>query len=60
MLKMINGCKIYGAQQLQEEYEVSEFVINANVNVDKIEEVLRHFIVSQKSLLFFYFGTAIK
>lgn len=53
MLNMIKGCKIYGANQLREQYEINDFTMMANVNADKIEEVLRHFIILQNSLLFF-------
>jgi hypothetical protein len=53
MLNMKKGCVIFGAEQLQEQYAVNEFVFTANVNTDKIEEVLQHFIISQSALLFF-------
>jgi len=53
MLKMIKGCKIQNAQQLQEQYEVNEFVMNANVNADKMEEVIQHFINMQNDPMFF-------
>ncbi|QAT42434.1 hypothetical protein [Aminipila luticellarii] len=53
MLKMIKGCKIYGLNKLQEHYEINGFTMRANVNADKIREVIQHFIFSQTSLLFF-------
>ncbi len=53
MLKMIKGCKVYKSKKLQEHYEINEFTMRANVNADKIRDVLQHFIFFQNSLLFF-------
>lgn len=53
MLKMIKGCNVHNNEQLQEEYERDEFVLTANVNRDKICEVIKDFIKMQNSLIFF-------
>jgi hypothetical protein len=53
MLKMIKGCKINDSEQLHEQYELNNSVITANVNADRIQDVLQHFIDLQESLFFF-------
>lgn len=53
MLKMIKGCKIKSSGLLREEYEKSHNLLIANVDADKIEKVLMHFIKMQNGPLFF-------
>lgn len=53
MLKMIKGCRVPFADRLEEAYEVGEKRIFANVDADKIEEVVRHFITMHEEPQFF-------
>lgn len=53
MLKMIKGCHVQDDKRLQEGYKRDEFVLTANVNEDKISEVVHDFIARQNSLVFF-------
>jgi hypothetical protein len=53
MLKMIKGCKIESANILHEQYVKNNNLLAANVDADKIEEVLRHFILEQNGPIFF-------
>lgn len=53
MLEMIQGCKVPDANALIEQYQLQDQVFTANVNAEKIKEVMRHFINIQKELLFF-------
>ncbi len=52
MLNMKIGCKITAADQLTEGYESEGYSFAANVNVDKIEAVLQHFICMHEEPLF--------
>lgn len=54
MLKMIKGCKIFTANELNEGYEKLEDRICANVDVDKIGDVVKSFIEMQTVPLFFF------
>ncbi len=53
MLKMKKACQVPLAEKLFEEYEVRDNHIAANVGVDKIEDVLKHFIAMHDEPLFF-------
>lgn len=53
MIKIIKGCKVPKAKVLKEEYEINGNYITANVSAEKIDKILRHFIVHQHSLIFF-------
>ena len=52
MLNMKIGCKITTGNQLAEGYESEGYSFTANVNVDKIESVLQHFICMHDEPLF--------
>lgn len=53
MLNMVKGCSVPFPEKLMESYEVRENRILANVNAEKIEEVLRHFITMNEEPQFF-------
>lgn len=54
MLTLGKGYKIYEPEKLNEEYEVtSDVLLTANIGVEKIEEVFRHFIAIHNEPLFF-------
>ncbi len=53
-LKLKPCCKIASSQQLYEGYSIADESITANVSVDKIEEVMMHFLgMHQKERVFF-------
>lgn len=53
MLVLRKGCKVPLNEKLFEGYERKENSINANVNADKIIDILNHFIVIHEEPLFF-------
>ena len=53
MLNLRKGCKVPFPEQLAEEYEYKESRYTANVNADKIEMLLAHFIAIHNELIFF-------
>lgn len=53
MLEMVKGCYVPCADKLKEEYMIDKCYITANVNASKIEEIIQHFIIIQKELIFF-------
>ncbi|MBQ9120412.1 MAG: hypothetical protein IJY09_10235 [Lachnospiraceae bacterium] len=53
MLSMIKGVQVPQPEKLYEGYAVSENTMRANVDAEKILEVMRHFIVMHKEPLFF-------
>ncbi len=53
MLNMKMGCKIAEADQLVEGYEPNGCNFIANVNVNKVESILQHFICMHEEPLFF-------
>lgn len=53
MLKLRKGCKVPSNEKLFEGYERKENVIYANVDADKIIDVLNHFIIMHEEPLFF-------
>ncbi len=57
MLHMIQGCKVPNCTLLEEQYQATEYGFCANVDVHKIENVMRSFILLQKSPYILYFGT---
>ena len=52
-LKLKTGCKVGLPDRLYEGYEIGGDYIIANVGIDKIEEVMQHFIVMHDEPLFF-------
>lgn len=52
-LKLKAGCRVFLSDNLYEGYEVGENYITANVGIDKIKDVMQHFIVMHKEPLFF-------
>ena len=54
-LKLKAGAKVPFPDKLLEGYEITDNdMINANVSVDKIEEMMQHFIVMHDEPLFFF------
>ena len=53
MLKMIKGCKVPFPDKLFESYEINKNRIFANVDADKIEKILKQFILMHNEPLFF-------
>ncbi len=53
MLNMKKGSKIQNADKLNEGYKIEEYGFTANVNVEKIEPILRHFIELHNEPMFF-------
>ena len=53
MLNMKNGCMVPFPEKLCEEYQVGDNCIMANVNVDKIRDVLEHFLSMRLEPVFF-------
>mgnify|MGYP003446803269 FL=1 len=53
MLNMIKGCKISHPERLKSQYELATDNITANVDADKIDEILQHFISMKDEPLFF-------
>lgn len=53
MLKMIRGCKVPFIDKLEQQYQIQEQGMIANVGADKIQEVFEHFITLQDKSLFF-------
>ena len=54
-LKLKAGAKVPFPEKLFEGYEITDTdMINANVSVDKIEEMMQHFIVMHDEPLFFF------
>lgn len=54
MLNLGKGYKVYEPERLNEEYEVTDAVsLKANVGVEKMLDVFRHFIAMHKEPLFF-------
>ncbi len=53
MLKLKKGCSVPYPEKLKEGYEILENQIVANVSVDKIEEIMQHFICTHDEPLFF-------
>lgn len=47
------GAKISSVEPIYEGYDVGEDIITANVSIDKIEDVLQHFIVMHEEPIFF-------
>lgn len=54
MLKMTEGCTAPKADMLSEQYEILENRIVANVNADKIEAVIRDYILMHDKPMFFF------
>lgn len=54
MLNMKKGCRVITADKLYEQYEKTEYGYIANVNVEKIVEMLKTFISVQEGLVFFF------
>lgn len=54
MLKMTEGCYVPKADILLEQYEIFENKIIANVNADKIETVIRDYILMHDDPMFFF------
>ncbi|MDE6745351.1 MAG: hypothetical protein K2J72_01795 [Oscillospiraceae bacterium] len=54
MLKMTEGCTVPKADMLSEQYEILENKIIANVNADKIEAVIRDYILMHDKPMFFF------
>lgn len=54
MLNLKKGCKIKNADKLYEQYEKTEHGYIANVNIEKIIELLKSFISMQEGLVFFF------
>ena len=53
MLQLKEGYKVPFPEKLYEGFEVYDNSIIANVNADKLEDVIQHFIVMQGGHLFF-------
>jgi len=54
MLNLVKGCSVARQELLEEGYRFSgENHITANVNAEKIQEVVQHFITDHNELLFF-------
>lgn len=53
MLEMIRGCKVPFIDKLEQQYQVQEQGIIANVGAGKIQEVFEHFIILQNEPIFF-------
>lgn len=53
MLNMKKGSKVQNADKLNEGYKIEEYGFTANVNVEKIEPILRHFIELHNEPMFF-------
>lgn len=53
MLKLRKGCRVPFPEKLEEGYEVCGNQITANVSVDKIEQIMEHFIRIHQEPLFF-------
>lgn len=53
MLEMIKGCKVPFADKLEQQYQIQEQGMIANVGADKIQEVFEHFITLQNEPIFF-------
>ena len=53
MLKMKKGCKVPFPEKLFEAYKIEENSITANIDTDKIEELIRNFIVTNDEPQFF-------
>ncbi len=53
MLKLRKGCKVPFSEKLSEGYEYTDSGFTANVNADKIEMLLAHFIAIHNEPIFF-------
>lgn len=54
MLKMTEGCTVPKADEISEQYEILENKIIANVNADKIENIITDYICMHDTPMFFF------